>query len=65
MSEYVIKKALKLIDEKNYKATLYKLYEQKAKQLASEKNQFTKKRKLQDYLLQKGYERPLIAELLR
>jgi regulatory protein len=65
VSEYVIKKALKLIDEKNYKATLYKLYEQKAKQLASEKNQFTKKRKLQDYLLQKGYERPLIAELLR
>jgi len=65
VSEYVIKKAMKVIDEKDYKATLYKLYEQKEKQLASEKNQFTKKRKLQDYLLQKGFESALIHELLR
>lgn len=65
VSEYVIKKAMKVIDEKDYMATLYKLYEQKEKLLSSEKNQFTKKRKLQDYLLQKGFESALIRELLR
>ena len=63
VGEYNIKKAIKAIDEKEYKATLYKLFEQKMNQLSAEKNQFTKKRKLQDYLLQKGFELPLIVEL--
>lgn len=65
VGEYNINKAIKAIDEKDYKATLYKLFEQKMKQLSTEKNQFTKKRKLQDYLLQKGFELPLIVELSR
>ncbi len=65
VSEYIIRKALKTIDEDDYQSTLQKLYEQKQQQLSPEKNIFIQKRKLQDYLLQKGYELQLINELMR
>lgn len=64
VSEYCIKKALKTIDEDDYQQTLQKLFDGKLKTLKSEKNIFIKKRKLQDYLLQKGFEMELIRELL-
>lgn len=64
VSEYCIKKALKGIDEKEYNATLQKLYEQKLKTLKTEKNIFIKKRKLQDHLLQKGFETGLVMGLI-
>ena len=60
VSDYCIKKALKEINESDYKKTLQKLTEQKLKTLKGEKNIFIKKRKLQDYLLQKGYEGELV-----
>jgi regulatory protein len=63
ISEYCIKKALNAIDESEYNRTLEKLFEQKLKTLKSEKNIFIKKRKLQDHLLQKGFESDLIREL--
>jgi regulatory protein len=53
---------LKEIDEKEYKKTFQKLVEQKMKTLKSEKNIFVKKRKLQDFLLQKGFENNFIRE---
>ncbi len=56
VSDYCINKALKDIDTKEYERTFQKLTEQKLKTLKSEKNIFIKKRKLQDFLLQKGYE---------
>ncbi len=56
VSDYCIKKALKEINEADYEKTLQKLAEQKLKTLRGEKNIFIKKRKLQDFLLQKGYE---------
>lgn len=62
VSDYCIKKALKEIDNLSYEKTFQKLAEQKLKALKSEKNIFVKKRKLQDYLLQKGYESSLIGE---
>jgi regulatory protein len=62
VSDYCIKKALKDIDDKDYLRTLEKLAEQKLKLLKSEKNIFTKKKKLQDFLLMKGYESKLIYE---
>jgi regulatory protein len=65
VSDYLIKKALKAIDEDDYQETLQKLFIQKQKHLSAEKNHFIKKRKLQDFLLQKGFELSLIAELLR
>lgn len=65
VSDYVIKKAMKIIDEEDYRATAQKLYDQKVKQLKSETNLFVRKRKLTDYLLQKGYEHAIINELLQ
>lgn len=65
VSEYCIKKALKEIDENEYEKTFHKLTEQKLKTLKSEKNIFIKKRKLQDFLLQKGYESELVKEAVR
>lgn len=63
VSEYSIKKALKEISEVDYKKTLQKLAEQRLKILKSETNIFNKKRKLQDYLLQKGFEGELVNAL--
>jgi regulatory protein len=64
VSEYCIKKALKTIGEKDYIKIAEKLFEQKLKTLRSEKNIFIKKRKLQDHLLQKGFETSLISKLI-
>ena len=64
ISDYCIKKALKEIDEKDYQKTFFKLAEQKFKALKSEKNLFIKKRKLQDFLIRKGYEHHLIREVV-
>ena len=64
VSAYCIKKALKQIDEEAYLKTLEKLFEEKSRLLKSEKNIFIKKRKLQDHLMQKGYETDLIRELM-
>jgi regulatory protein len=60
VSDYCIKKALKEIDDTDYIKAFEKLVEQKMKTLKSEKNIFIKKRKLQDFLLMKGYESDLI-----
>jgi regulatory protein len=65
VSDYCIKKALKEIDEKEYERTSQKLVEQKMKTLKSEKNIFIKKRKLQDFLLQKGFENDLIRGVVK
>ncbi len=65
VSEYCIKKALKSIDPDDYEITLQKLAEQKLKTLKGEKNIFIKKRKLQDFLLQRGFETDLIREVVK
>lgn len=62
VSTYNIKKALKQIDQTDYVSTLAKLADKKWVQLRGEQNIFIKKRKLQDYLLQKGFELPLVHE---
>lgn len=64
ISPYCIKKALAQFDEDNYMATLEKLAAAKSATLKGEKNMFIKKRKLQDYLLQKGYEHVLAAQVV-
>ncbi len=64
VSEYCIKKALSVISETDYVKTLQKLFEQKLKTLRSEKNIFIKKRKLQDHLIQKGFEPRLVSGLI-
>jgi regulatory protein len=62
VSNYCIRKALREIGSKEYEKTFQKLTEQKLKALKSEKNIFIKKRKLQDFLLQKGFESEMIRE---
>ena len=64
VSDYCIRKALAAIDEDDYSKQLQKLFDQKLKTLKPEKNIFIKKRKLQDHLLQKGYEADLIRRLI-
>jgi len=65
VSEYCIKKALRSIDDEAYETTMNKVFETKLKSLKSEKNIFIKKRKLQDHMLQKGYESDLVKELIQ
>ena len=62
VSDYCIRKALKEIDSREYEKTFQKLAAQKLKTLKSERNVFIKKRKLQDFLLQKGFENEMIRE---
>ena len=62
VSDYCIRKALKEIDAHEYEKTFQKLVQQKLKTLKSEKNIFIKKRKLQDFLLQKGFESEIVRE---
>lgn len=64
VSPYCINKALAAIDEDDYDRTMAKLFEQKLKTLKSEKNIFIKKRKIQDHLMQKGFETDLIRKLI-
>ncbi|MEP7255657.1 MAG: regulatory protein RecX [Ferruginibacter sp.] len=65
VSEYCIKKALAVINETDYDRILQKLFDQKLKTLKTEKNIFIKKRKLQDQLLQKGFEANLVNNLIK
>lgn len=65
VSDYCIKKALKEIDSQEYQKTFEKLAEQKLKTLKGEKNIFIKKRKLQDFLLQKGFETQIVVEAVK
>ena len=65
ISDYCIKKALLTIKTDEYRQKLQKLFDAKLKTLKTEKNIFNKKRKLQSYLLQKGYESALIREMIR
>ena len=64
VSEYCIKKALAAIDEDEYERALARLLEQKWEKLAEESNFLLRKRRLQEYLLQKGYESDRIAAAL-
>lgn len=65
ISTYCIKKAIEEIEETDYEKTLQKLFYEKLKLLKGEKNSFLKKSKMQNYLIQKGYEGELITPLIR
>jgi regulatory protein len=62
VSDYCIKKALQSIEDEPYFETLDKLAEEKWKTLKGEKNIFIKMRKMQDYLMQKGFECEWVKE---
>ena len=64
VSDYCIKKALATIDEKEYLIILQKLMEAKRKALKGEKVDLARKRKLQVYLLLRGFEADLVREMM-
>src|ERR1700733_7723891 len=51
VSEYCIKKALAAIDEEDYEKTLSRLAEKKWETFSDETNIFSRRKKLQDYLM--------------
>ena len=63
VSEYSIKKALKSIDEADYKSTLQKEAEEKYASLKQEQY-LARKKKTMDYLAARGFEHDLISEAL-
>lgn len=65
VSDYSIKKALAQIDEDDYLKTLQKIAAEKLATLKSEKNIFTKKSKLQNYLVGKGFEFNVVADVVK
>jgi regulatory protein len=62
VGDYCIKKALATIDEEEYGRILGKLAAEKWESLQGETNLFTRRKKVHDYLLQKGYESGLVGE---
>ena len=65
LSSYCIKQALEQIDEEEYDKTLLKLADAKFLSLKAEKNIFTKRGKLQNYLVGKGYEFDKVAAAVK
>ena len=65
VSEYCIRKALASISNADYNKTFFTVADKKRATLKSEKNIFIKKRKMKDYLQQKGFEIKLINEYLK
>ncbi len=61
----LIETGLNEIDENDYLKTLQNLFEKKKESLKNERESFKKKAKIRNYLLQKGFESEIIAELLR
>ncbi|RYY31064.1 MAG: RecX family transcriptional regulator [Chitinophagaceae bacterium] len=65
VSPYNIRKGLLAIDGDQYDEVFAKLAGDKLDTLRNEKNIFIKKKKVQDFLLQRGFERDLINDFLR
>ena len=64
VSDYCIRKALKEINEEEYRAVLIKMAQQKWELLEEERNAFGKRKKLSDFLMQKGYEYSYVSEIV-
>ena len=65
VSEYCIRKALTAITASDYNKTFFNVADKKLTTLKNEKNIFIKKRKIKDYLQQKGFEIKLINGYLK
>jgi regulatory protein len=65
VSEYCIKKGMKEIDENEYFDTIVKMAIKKAHTLQNEPNLWTKQQKIMRYLIQRGFEIPLVQEIVK
>jgi regulatory protein len=64
ISDYCIKKALSRIDGEEYERVLEKIAGKKANELKRERSPLARKAKLYRYLVQKGYERDIVSEMV-
>jgi regulatory protein len=64
VSDYLIKQAMKEIDDELYRKTLQELAEKRYESLKGEQY-LVRKKKTMDYLLQKGYEAELVTGVLK
>lgn len=64
ISDYCIKKGLAEIEADDYEKMLEKLTNKKIVELKSERNQIIKYRKTYKYLVQKGYERDMVIDII-
>jgi len=64
ISDYCIKKGLAEIDPGDYEKMLDNLTDRKFVELKSERNQLIKSRKAYKYLVQKGFERDMVIEII-
>jgi len=64
ISDYCIKKGLTEIDGEEYDAVLAKLAERKVYEIRNDKSKLSKKMKLYRYLVQKGFERDIVSEIV-
>jgi regulatory protein len=60
VTEFCIQKGLQEIDDKEYKQCFEKLFEKKCESLKKERMSITKKNKVKNYLLSKGYESRMV-----
>ena len=65
ISDYCIRKAMLEIDPEQYEAKLNRLATKKHTELVKEKSKQAWKMKLYRYLIQKGYERDLVADIVK
>ena len=65
ISDYCIRKALASISVSDYNKTFNSIANKKLLTLKSEKNIFIKKRKIKDYLQQRGFELRLVNDYLK
>lgn len=63
ISSPIIRLGMSEINDNDYRATLYELAEKKLA-LLTETDTFKRRKKLSDYLLRKGYEAPLVFEVI-
>ena len=65
ISDYCIRKAMTEIDETDYGKTLEKLAYKKLVEIKGDRSPLSRKSKLYRYLVQKGYERDLVIDLVK
>jgi regulatory protein len=64
ISDYCIKKAMLEIDGDEYEETLNKLAYKKLKEIQGDRSKLSRKSKLYRFLLQKGFERDLVMNMI-
>jgi len=65
ISDYCIKKAMTEISPDAYDETLKKLAFKKTKEIKGDRSLLSRKSKLYRYLVQKGYERDLVSDIIK